>query len=341
LPREHNCWGVSFDSDKVVADLDYLGRTNRGRAPGVLALNNEALSKDDITTAGADNLFMIFSGAFSGTPVQGLKESILIKSSKNAQLVEGMSAQMSPEEVLKNFVSADKEFPLAIRLTGKFKTAFPEGKPVASGTDSKAEAKPEPGLKESAQDNSVILIGDSDMIQDPIAVIAQQNPFGGGKMVMPANGNLAFAQGAVEQFTGDNNLIAIRSRASRERPFTVVRKMQAAAEASYRNKIKELESSLTETQSKLNNLQQHRQASGEKGAQRFILSPEQQAELANFRKTEADVKKQLKDVRRTLRAETDSLENRIKWINIAGMPLAVAMSGIGLALWRRKRSAAK
>jgi len=53
------------------------------------------------------------------------------------------------------------------------------------------------------------------------------------------------------------------------------------------------------------------------------------------------VKKQLKDVRRTLRAETDSLENRIKWINIAGMPLAVAMSGIGLALWRRKRSAAK
>ena len=339
LEKLLKAWGVSFDSTKVVADMNYLGRTSRGRAPGVLALNNEALSKDDIVTAGADNLYMIFAGAFSGTPVAGLKETVLIKSSKDAQLVDGMMAQMSPEEIIKNFNSADKEFPLAIRLTGKFKTAFPDGKPKDAAAENK-DAKPEPGLKESAQDNSVMLIGDSDMLQNQIAVIAQQNPFG-GQMVMPANGNLAFFQGAVEQFTGDNNLIAVRSRASRERPFTVVRKMEAQADASYRDKIKELESSLSETQMKLNDLQQHRQASGEKTSQRFILSPEQQTELANFRKTEADVKKQLKDVRRNLRAATDSLENRIKWINIAGMPFAVAMTGIGLAIWRRKRSAAQ
>ena len=65
-----------------------------------------------------------------------------------------------------------------------------------------------------------------------------QNPFGGQRMVMPANGNLAFAQGAIEQLTGDNNLIAVRSRASRERQFTVVKEMQANAEAAYQSKIK-------------------------------------------------------------------------------------------------------
>ncbi len=50
------------------------------------------------------------------------------------------------------------------------------------------------------------------------------------------------------------------------------------------------------------------QAKGDKGAaggQRFILSPEQQAEIANFRKKEADVKMQLKEERKKLRADID------------------------------------
>ncbi len=150
---------------------------------------------------------------------------------------------------------------------------------------------------------------------------------------MPLNGNLSFAQSVVEQLAGDSNLIAVRSRASRERPFTVVQKLQADAEANYRSKIKELEGSLAETQRKVNELQQSKE-----GGQRFILSPEQQQELANFRKKEADAKVQLKEMRKNLRAEIDSLENRIKWINIAGMPVAVVVAGFGLAMMKRKRT---
>ena len=345
LEKLLTAWGIAFDSTKTVADMEYLGRTSRGRAPGVMGLGEQALSKDDILTAGADNVFMIFPGSFSGTPVEGLKQTVLIHSSKNAQLVDPMMAQMAPEDVIKNFAPANKEFAMAVRLTGKFKTAFPQGKPKEpadpSNKDAKKDDKSAPaGLKESKEENTVVLIGDSDMIQDQITVTPIQNPFGGGRMVMPANGNLAFAQSAVEQLTGDSNLIAVRSRATRERPFTVVRKMQADADASYRNKIKELEGSLAETQRKLNELQQHREGEA-KTAQRFILSAEQQAELAKFRQTEADVKKQLKEVRRNLRADTDALENRVKWINIAGMPLLVAISGLGFSLIKRKRNAAK
>ena len=129
----------------------------------------------------------------------------------------------------------------------------------------------------------------------------------------------AFAQGVVEQLSGDSNLIAVRSRASRERPFTVVKKIQADAEANYRSKIKELETSLNETQRKVNELQKGKQT-GEK----FILSAEQQQELANFQKKEAEVKSQLKTVRKQVRAEIDSLETRVKWLNIAAMPAIVA-----------------
>jgi len=340
-------WGLSFDTTKTVADVNNLGRTHRGKQPGVVMLGKEALSKDDILSAGADNLVMIFPGVFSGTPIAGLKEAVLIKSSKNSQLVDPMMAQMAPEDVLKNFSSADKEYALAVRLTGKFKTAFPDGKPKDTASpdkdkDAKKDEKKDttPTVKECKEENSVVLIGDSDMIQDQATVTAVQNPFTGQRMgVMPTNGNLAFAQSAVEQMTGDSNLIAVRSRATRERPFTVVKQMQADADASYRNQIKDLENNLAETQRKLNEMQQHREGDGK--AQRFILSPEQQAELAKFRRTEADVKKKLKDVRRNLRADTDSLENRVKWINIAGMPFVVILAGIGFSIFKRQRFAAK
>ena len=98
------------------------------------------------------------------------------------------------------------------------------------------------------------------------------------------------------------------SRATLNRPFTVVKKMEERAQESYRSKISQLEASLSETQQKLNELQRTK----EKGQQRFILSPEQQQELAKFRQKEADAKRELKQVRKNLRRDVDSLENRLK-----------------------------
>ena len=114
--------------------------------------------------------------------------------------------------------------------------------------------------------------------------------------------------------------------------------MQAAAEERYRTKIRDLETSLQEAQTRLNELQQAKQ---EGGQQRLILSPEQQAEITKFRQKQAEVNKELRQVRKDLKKEVDSLENRLKWLNIAGMPLLVTAAGISLALVKRKRTAAK
>jgi len=339
LDKLLTAWGITFENSKVLADLDYLARTGQGRAPTVLALTEKAINKDDIATADARNLLLAFGGVFSGTPAQGLKETVLLHSSKDSELVEPMMARMSGEQIITSFKPSGIEYPLAIRLTGKFKTAFPGGKPKppASEPNEKKENAPAPdaNLKASQRESAVVLVGDSDMIQDQVAVRALGNPLG-QRLFMPANGNLAFAENVIDQLTGDSNLIAVRSRASRERPFTVVKKMQADAEASYRSKIKELEESLADTQRKIGQLQ-----SGKQEGQRFILSPQQQEELANFRKTEAEAKTQLKEVRKKLRADIDSLENRIKWLDIAGMPALVALTGLAFAIVKRRRSAAR
>ena len=335
LEKLFQAWGLVFDTSKVVADMEHVAPLQEGPNPAVLALNETAVNKDDVVTAEADNLVMAFAGAFVGTPKDGITETVLIKSSKRSQLVEAMMAQMMGAQIARDFAAGAVEYPLAVRLNGKFKTAFPEGKPSPTpGNPEKPEEKStEPSLKESSQPTTIVLVGDADMIQDPLA-IRELGTLTGQRLIIPSNSNLSFAQSIVEQLAGDSNLISVRSRASRERPFTVVQKLQADAEANYQNKIRELEDSLAETQRKMNELQRSK---GEDG-QRFILSPEQQQELVNFRKTEANVKGQLKDMRRELRASIDSLENRIKWLNIAGMPAVVILAGFAFSMTRRKRA---
>lgn len=360
LPTLLKSWGVTFDSTQILVDMKYIARTQRGPVPGLMDVDKENFSKDDLVTADVSDLILALPGAFNGTPAPGLKETVLVKSSTDTQFANPMMAEMSPKEVIDGFVSTKKEYPLAIRLTGKFKTAFPDGAPKESAdkkddaanpddpnaakkddakqpADKKDDksAPPAPGLKESDRENTVIIVGDSDMLQDNFTVDEQQDRFG-RKVLIPSGGNLAFAENAVEQLTGDGNLIAIRSRPTRARPFIVVEKMEQSAEASERNKDKELAKSRSETEAKISELQQHRADSDQKN----ILSAEEKAELEKLLQKKVSVDKEIRQVRRELNAKTNSLENRIKWINIAVMPLLVAAAGLVIALVKRKRSAA-
>ena len=338
LEKLLKAWGLAFDTTNVVADLNHMGRTQQGRTPAVLALTDDALNRDDVLTA-QNNAVMILAGAFTGTPADGLKQTVLIKSSPNSQLIPSAAARGYGEETIRNLQPSGTEYSLALRLTGKFKSAFPDGPPApaASPSPKPEEKKPEQGasLKESATETSVVLFGDADMIQDQVAVRVMNNVFG-GRVFTPNNGNLALAEGAIEQLSGDNNLIAVRSRATAVRPFIVIKEMQARAESHYQDTIRQLETSLADAQRKLNELQQSKQS-----GQQYILSPAQQQEIANFRKKEAGIKVQLKDERKKLRAEIDSLETRLKWINIAAMPAIVAFSGVFLAIGRRQSRAAR
>lgn len=337
-------WGIEFDKGKVVADRNLVTQMRRGNraepVATVLSLNAQNINRDDIATAQIDSLLIPFAGAFTGTPAAGLTQTVLLKTTRDSQLVESFLAQLSSEQVTKDFKSGDKELALAIRLTGKFKTAFPDGKPAAKddkpadAADKKAEKKDDGSLKESKAENAVILVADCDLLNDNFSVQVQD--FFGQRIVVPRNGNLNLLQNFVEQMTGDSNLIGVRSRATMARPFTRVREMQARAESQFQSKIKEIEASLAQTQQRLNELQR----SKEKG-QRFIVSPEQQKEIEKFRETERKAKIELKEVRKSLRREIDSMENTIKLFNIAGMPFLITLSGITLAVLKRKRTAAK
>src|SRR5712692_8636978 len=347
LDKLLKAWGLAFDSGKVVLDMRYLTGAGARTLPTLLSLNDNAFDPHDIATARLGSLLMPFAGAFTGKPVEGLSETVLMKSSAYSQLVDSFAATAQGEAAVRGFKPSGTDYPLAIRLTGKFKTAFPEGRPrpedkgdknVAKAPEKKparaSEARPEAAqLKESAGENAVVLVGDSDFINDGAAVQIQE--VFGQRIVIPRNGNIAFAQALVDQFAGDPALIKLRSRASAARPFTVIRDMEARAQQAYLGKIKELEDNLGQTQEKLNALQKGRgQGAG------AILSAEQQTELENFRRKAAETRLALKEVRRELRAVSEALQFWTKVANIALMPILVALAGIVLAVLRRRRTPA-
>ena len=333
-------WGVDMDMNKVIADSTYASGAGPRLLPTLLSLNAEALNQEDVVTSQVGTLLVPFSGAFKGKPAAGLTQTVLVRTSRNSMPVDLIIATLSGEPSMRGFQPSGEEMPLAIRLTGKFKTAFAEGKPkpfMPRDEKKAAEKKPakeQPQLKEAAAENSVVLVADVDMLTDNAAVEVQD--VFGQRLVIPRNGNLNFGQSLVEQMAGDANLISLRSRAAFTRPLTVIREMENRAQQSYLGKIKELEDSITQTQEKIQALQK-----GKGGAQATILTAEQQAEIENFRKRALETRKDLKDLRKNLRVETDQLEFWTKLANIGLMPLLVALTGLLLALVKRRRVRAR
>jgi gliding motility-associatede transport system auxiliary component len=343
-------WGIDFSPKKMIADPTFATQVQRENDvqsdPTILSITSEGINKEDTLGAAISDLLMPFAGAFIGKPAEGLKEDVLIKSSTQAGLVDVSAMQAGADAIRKELKSANTAYPIAIRLSGKFKTAFPDGKP-ASKTSAQPSSSPTPQpaasasppskedyLKEGKSEGVVILVGDSDFAYDAIAGRAQQVLT--QSVFVPSNGNLNFIQSSVEQLAGDSDLIGIRSRSSGNRPFVVVNKMEAAAEQKYQSKIDELEDNLNQTRQKLAALQTSKQSD-----QKTLLSPEQQAEIKKFQENEATANKELKQVRKNLRQEIDSLQTTVKWVDIAGMPVIVTLVGLTLALVKRRRRAAR
>jgi len=340
-------WGLEFTADKIVADPNLATKIQRQAGSvdsdmTVLSVNGDTINKSDPLGASTTDLLLPFAGAFIGTPVGGLKEETLVSTTPQAGLIEATSVMLGADAARKFYKPGNTPLAMAVRLSGKFKTAFPDGKPAAAASPTPtpaaspaASATPTPApLKEATNEGVAVLIGDSDFAFDQIA--GRQQQMLNQAVFTPTNGNLNLIESSVELLAGDSNLMSIRSRTSANRPFVLVDKMEAAAQDKYQSKIDELETGLTQARQKLSELQSAKQSD-----QKSVLSPEQQAEIKKFQENEAQIDRQLKQVRKELRQEIDSLQNWLKWLNIALMPVVVTCIGLGLAFFKKRSRAAR
>ncbi len=327
LGKLFEAWGVKFEEGKIACDLKAATKLNDGRGgvesnPAFLSLGAANMAKGDLIVSGLTNVMFPFAGslAFEKKEMDLSFEPVITTSKDDSCSTDKMAIQYGG---MKNMVPDGKERVLAARISGTFKTAFPKG---PDGTNDVSKA-----LSEGK--SSVLVFADSDFLADDFCVRMLKTPFGAIPQLV--NENLTLFSNAMEQFAGREELIGVRSRGASDRPFTVVNELEAEATKKWQAKEAEFQEELQRTRQRISALEREKKDSG--GA-RFVLSKEQHDELVKLRKAQADTSKQLKNVRKELTADIDSLGLRLKTVNIVLMPVVVVLLGLLRGFFRRRHA---
>ena len=341
LSRLFTKWGVNFENSKVVADFNFRlnqrDPLSRGRImPAYLALGKKAFNQEEIVTRDLGSIRMPYAGSFDVSNLAtGLTAKELISSSDQAKLVDGMSSQFNGEKIMDSFLTGSEDgkptgtnkFALAVKISGTFTTAFPDGKPGSSGEEEESDEEKTTNsnhLNESESENHVCLVGDTDLLSEEHFLIQQR---------FLLSQNVSFVQNIVDHF-GDDTLINIRSR-NQDRPFTTIMDLEKEAQSKFEDKLKKLEAeqqAILQEKTKL-------ESTG-KGQNQFTLSIDPEA-LKDIQKKELEKRKQIREIRKELRSEIDLIQLQIKLANIVSMPGLVIIAGIIFFVRKRKVTAAK
>src|SRR5690606_39107908 len=100
--------------------------------------------KDNVITKDLGSITLFLPGAFSKASGGGVAINTLVNSSKEAGFVESFKAAQLDPSLATSLRPAGTAYDLVTYLSGKFKTAFPKGKPGAEADAAKpAEEKKE------------------------------------------------------------------------------------------------------------------------------------------------------------------------------------------------------
>ena len=326
LPALFKAWGVQLLPDQVVTDGAYamalsMGEGQRAvRHAAFLSLPRAALDQSDVSTAGLETLTLASAGILE--PLAGAKSRFtpLLQSSVYAMPVDSkrLALLQNPEELIRELQPTGQRYAMAARISGPAETAF------ANGIEGRKD-----GLK-SAENINVIVVADTDLLSDRMWVQVQD--FFGQRMPQPWADNASFTINALDNLSGSDALISVRSRGRFSRPFEVVDALQRTAEVKFREQEAELQQRLAATEQQLASLQQ-----SDDPAQSPQLTPEQQATLQQFMAEKVRIRKELREVRFQLNADIDALGRSLKLVNIALVPLLLTLGVLSLWFWRRRK----
>ena len=349
-----SAWGVTFGED-VVADLEFAlkvrmeqgGRILTFDYPVWMNITPQTFDHEDIVTGDLANLGFGTPGYLE--PVEGATTTFTPLVSTTPRAAQFTAEQVAavttdPRDLLDQYESNDRAYTVAARISGKAGTAFPDGPPppgepggetsetveAANDTASGAEH-----LAESVEDVQIIVVADADMLADRFWVVVQE--FLGSRIAIPSAANGTLVINALDNLTGSGDLISVRNRGTFTRPFSRVVALRQQAERAFRAKEQELIAQLEETERRLVELEESNQ-----GNDALILTDAQRDELVRFRQERVRIGKELREVRRQLRADIEALESWLKFANIGLVPILIGLTGLvaGLLQLRRRRASA-
>ena len=342
LERLFKSWGFEVPPNVVAGDRRDAQRVGVPSARGTrpvdyvawLNLKADNLNREDMITADLSHINMASSGiveplADGKTTVEPLITTSLDSTKIPAEKLTGLPDVAG---LLAEFKPDNKRYILAAHVTGTAESAFPDGppklsepaKPEAKEGEGDQPPKPPEGefLKQSLRPINMIVVADSDMLDDKFWL--QKQEFFGQRVLVPTANNGDFVANAIEVLAGGDDLVGLRTRGTSARPFDVVDRIQAKAQARYSAEEHELQAKLKDTQTKLEGL-----TGKDQGNAATTLTAEQTKAIEEFRADIVQTRRHLRDVQAALRSDIQRLKAGLEFLNIALIPIIVAAaSGI-------------
>ena len=185
-----------------------------------------------------------------------------------------------------------------------------------------------PHLATSVSPANLIVVGDVDMLTNQMWVRVRD--FFGQNIASSFASNGAFVINALDNLSGNSDLIAVRSRANYSRPFTRVDKLRVAAEARFRLAEERLQNELAETERNLSELESAREDAGD-----VLWTDEQHDEIERFVNQRMSLRQELRAVQRNLDKNINQLGSLLRNLNIAIMPFFLTVLVL-VSIWRRR-----
>jgi len=325
-------WGVELVAGKVVGDRLSAQRVQAQMGSRVqpvdyvawLALKSKNFNSTDFITRDLEKVGMATAGYLKKADGAETEFSALIETSSESMAINAMQFQFgaNPAGLLRQYAPGGEKLIVAGRVTGKIKSAYPDG---VKDADAIKDV-----VAESSDSVNIIIVADTDMLEDKHWVRVQN--FFGNKIALPLANNDVFILNAIENLSGSNDLISLRSRSKSARPFLKVEELKRDAEKRFQDQEKELQNKLKEAERKLAELQRKQD-----GNSSMILSSAQKQEIAKFRQEQVETRKALRNVQHELVKSIESLGVTLKVLNIGLMPLIVIIFAIFVAMRRTRR----
>lgn len=361
-------WGVSMAEKSVAGDMNFARIVNAGSeremkpAPYLLWLTvkDSGVDTTDAVTRDINAVNIGSGGVIEVAENAALTVEPLLTTTTESQAFDvGLINPRVPNvlDFIQEFKAEGKKLILSARVTGVAESAFPEGRPKPkapekvepkgaegkeeSAADEKPSAEPEqklpPHIAKSQVPINVILITDSDMLQERFWVRVQD--FFGKRAAVPFANNGDLVVNALENLAGSGDLITLRSRGTVQRPFTRVEALRIEADRKFRAREQVLVKRLQEVQAKFEAAQNKADGNTKEGE--AVLNADQQkaidGEMAALRDDLIGIRKELRGVQLELRKDIEALDTTLRFLNIGLVPILVGLFAIVLGIIRTQR----
>ena len=331
-------WGVELVKDRIVGDPDAARQVSLPQEGGRqqvlpylpwLSLTPANVDQSEPAVADLDVVNLMSAGALRPIADATTTFQPLLQTGPNAALLDAapIRAYPDPVAILRTFQPGGQRLTLAARITGSAPSAY-TAPPLSSDP---AAPDPKAYLAQSAQPLNVVVIADSDLLEDQAWLAPPAAP--GAPGVTPVAANADLVLNLLDTLAGSDILLSLRGRDIALHPFTRIVALQRTADATYRVKEEELNRDLEDVQGKLQNL-------GAIGQDQdgLVLTEAQENEVQGFRTRMLELRGELRSVQLALRQDIERLQSRLTLLDILAVPFLVGIVALLVAFIRRART---